>query len=75
MSKRVFLSLILMGYGFTIFYGKADKDHNPKSKNYNSDRSVRKFRICKVFHEYSDWQITFYMFYNYSLTFRLNMNR
>lgn len=75
MSKRVLISLIFLGYGFTIIYGKSDENHNPKSKNYNSDGSVKKFRIYKVFYEDIDWQITFYMFYNYSLTFRLNMNR
>lgn len=69
------VSLKLFGYGFGIEYRKTQKDHNPKSKNYNGDGSVKKIRFIKYAGEWNDWHFTVRYFYNYSLTFRIYLNR
>lgn len=68
-------SFIVLGYGITLEYSKSDKDHNPKSKNYNSDGSIKKFSIYQNVSCYSDYFVAFSFFYNYSIVARLHLNR
>ena len=75
MNRLKIISIIIIGYGITIYYRKSEVDHNQKSKKYNSDGSVKKFRVIWNISEWNDWQMSVRFFYNYSITFRLNMNR
>ena len=75
MMRIKLFSFIFLGYGITLEYSKADKNHNPKSQNYNSDGSVRKFSIYKSISCYDDHFIAVRFFYNYSIIIRLHLNR
>lgn len=73
--RRDLIVVKLLGYGLGIKYRKTNEDHNPKSENYSSDGSVKKFKFYKDFGEWNDWHLTIRYFYNYSLSLRIYLNR
>lgn len=68
------LSLIIFQYGITLKFTKAEKNHNPKSKEYNSDGSVKKFKLYKSFYQYSHYYLGIRIFYNYTITLFIHRN-
>ena len=74
MKTKIF-QIIIFDYGIGFEYSRYKGEANPKKENYNSDGSIKKYKIYKSFHKYSNPYIAFRFMWNYSILFRLYLNR
>ena len=72
--KKIF-KIVVLNYGFSLEYRISEKEFNPNKKGCSNDGSIEKYSAAIRFYRYSNPYAVFHFFWNYTILFRLILNR